>query len=236
MSTPVVSGIAALLWALPRHPQLTNIELRQLLAESALDLGAPGRDDSFGSGRIDARRALAQDRPRARCGDGKVDRESELCDPGSDPGVSCQSRGYDPLPGRRVVCNSGCSGLDDSGCGCLPGPVPYAVTVDLLRGYESSGQRGTLVFYHLSVAGQPQPGVIAQATVSPHGVPSPAPGTTRTLRSGPSPTSGLLPQFFSERGTGLAPGDYDVSVTLTEPGGHCHAPQPLPPFPLHIES
>ena len=45
-------------------PHLTNVELRQLLIESAVDLGAPGRDDAFGWGRVDALRALRRP-PRA---------------------------------------------------------------------------------------------------------------------------------------------------------------------------
>jgi hypothetical protein len=51
-----VSGILALL--LERRPGLTTDEARRVLAESAADLGLPGRDDHFGAGRTNAAAAL----------------------------------------------------------------------------------------------------------------------------------------------------------------------------------
>jgi subtilisin family serine protease len=62
MAAPVVAGVAALVWS--AYPSLTAAELRQLLSESAVDLGAPGRDDAFGAGRVDAWRAILQGHPR----------------------------------------------------------------------------------------------------------------------------------------------------------------------------
>ena len=62
MAAPVVAGVAALVWS--AFPNLTATELRQLLSESAVDLGAPGRDDAFGAGRVDAWRAIQQGHPR----------------------------------------------------------------------------------------------------------------------------------------------------------------------------
>jgi subtilisin family serine protease len=62
MAAPVVAGVAALVWS--AFPSLTAAELRQLLSESAVDLGAPGRDDAFGAGRVDAWRAILQGHPR----------------------------------------------------------------------------------------------------------------------------------------------------------------------------
>ena len=62
MAAPVVAGVAALVWS--AFPSLTAAELRQLLSESAVDLGAPGRDDAFGAGRVDAWRAIQQGHPR----------------------------------------------------------------------------------------------------------------------------------------------------------------------------
>lgn len=55
MATPHVSGIAARLWA--RFPDCTATELRQALASSAKDLGAPGRDREYGYGFIQAEAA-----------------------------------------------------------------------------------------------------------------------------------------------------------------------------------
>jgi hypothetical protein len=51
-----VSGVAALILSV--EPNLTNEEVRHYLCRSAHDLGAPGRDDEYGWGRVDARAAL----------------------------------------------------------------------------------------------------------------------------------------------------------------------------------
>jgi len=56
MSGPVVAGVAALILSL--EPNLTSDEVRHFLERSAKDLGAPGRDDYYGWGRVDARAAL----------------------------------------------------------------------------------------------------------------------------------------------------------------------------------
>lgn len=56
MSTPHVSGVAALVWN--AAPDLTALELRQLLRDSARDIGPPGCDEYFGVGLVDAKAAL----------------------------------------------------------------------------------------------------------------------------------------------------------------------------------
>jgi subtilisin family serine protease len=55
-SAPVVSGIAALL--LSYNSGLYNDDLEQIIRFGTVDLGAPGFDNSFGTGRVDARKAL----------------------------------------------------------------------------------------------------------------------------------------------------------------------------------
>jgi len=57
MATPHVAGLAALLFSL--NPQLTNAQVRDLIELNADDLGVVGRDDYYGAGRINARKALA---------------------------------------------------------------------------------------------------------------------------------------------------------------------------------
>ncbi len=57
-SAPHVSGLAALIKS--RHPEATNLDIWRILEYTALDKGAPGRDDHYGWGRIDAYRALKQ--------------------------------------------------------------------------------------------------------------------------------------------------------------------------------
>lgn len=55
MATPHVSGVAALIWnRLPAH---SNTQVRQALTASALDLGAVGRDSSYGYGLLQAKAA-----------------------------------------------------------------------------------------------------------------------------------------------------------------------------------
>jgi subtilisin family serine protease len=56
MASPHVVGVAALIRA--ARPDLTVAELEAVLRGGAADLGAPGRDDVYGSGRIDADAAL----------------------------------------------------------------------------------------------------------------------------------------------------------------------------------
>ena len=57
-ATPHVAGLAALVWA--TNPSLSNDQVAQVIEETALDLGEPGRDNAFGHGRIDAYRAVAR--------------------------------------------------------------------------------------------------------------------------------------------------------------------------------
>jgi hypothetical protein len=61
MATPHVSGVAARIWNLV--PSATNVQVRQSLIDTAQDLGAAGRDTSYGYGLVQAKAAL--DRLRA---------------------------------------------------------------------------------------------------------------------------------------------------------------------------
>ncbi len=56
MAAPHVSGLAALVRSL--HPEFRNEEVRAAIRAGAIDLGVPGRDDTFGAGRIDVPRSL----------------------------------------------------------------------------------------------------------------------------------------------------------------------------------
>jgi putative cell wall-binding protein len=55
-ASPVVAGVAALLFA--EDPTLGAERVKQILYESADDLGAPGKDDTFANGRVNAGAAL----------------------------------------------------------------------------------------------------------------------------------------------------------------------------------
>ncbi|MHC4459991.1 MAG: S8 family serine peptidase [Planctomycetota bacterium] len=54
---PIAAGVAALILSV--DPNLTNIQVRNILRISAIDLGEPGRDDYYGYGRLEARASLA---------------------------------------------------------------------------------------------------------------------------------------------------------------------------------
>jgi len=60
MATPLVSGLAALMWS--RHPSHTNQKVKQCLQDTAVELGTGNFNNSWGFGRVDAHAAL-------KCGD-----------------------------------------------------------------------------------------------------------------------------------------------------------------------
>jgi subtilisin family serine protease len=55
MATPHVSAVAALVWSY--FPSCTGEQIRATLRKSAMDLGAPGRDDKYGWGLVQAKAA-----------------------------------------------------------------------------------------------------------------------------------------------------------------------------------
>jgi subtilisin family serine protease len=63
-STPIASGVLALIWS--ANPSLTPDQAMTALYQSCDDLGAPGRDNTFGWGRVNAARALASVLPASR--------------------------------------------------------------------------------------------------------------------------------------------------------------------------
>ncbi len=68
MATPHVAGVAALVWGQPTLLGCTKAEVRSALENTALDLGASGRDDSYGHGLIQAKAAI--DSLESTCGGG----------------------------------------------------------------------------------------------------------------------------------------------------------------------
>lgn len=60
-SSPHVAGVAALL--LEKDPTMTPEEVRNAITSTAKDLGAPGKDDEFGWGLLDAAAALSPSPP-----------------------------------------------------------------------------------------------------------------------------------------------------------------------------
>jgi len=56
MATPHVSAVAALVWS--ALPTATNVEIRDVLTATAMDLGAAGRDVYYGFGLVQAKAAI----------------------------------------------------------------------------------------------------------------------------------------------------------------------------------
>ncbi|MCL5104106.1 MAG: S8 family serine peptidase [Armatimonadetes bacterium] len=56
-ATPVVTGVAALLWS--KYPTWTNAQIANQIKMTCKDIGAPGRDDETGFGLVSAYRALS---------------------------------------------------------------------------------------------------------------------------------------------------------------------------------
>jgi thermitase len=56
MAAPHVSGLAALLWGI--CPADSNAHVRQVIEDTAVDLGTTGWDEKYGYGRIDAQKAV----------------------------------------------------------------------------------------------------------------------------------------------------------------------------------
>jgi len=56
MASPHVAAVAALVWS--HYPACTNAQIRSALAATAEDLGAPGRDTSYGHGLVQTKAAV----------------------------------------------------------------------------------------------------------------------------------------------------------------------------------
>lgn len=78
MATPHAAGAAALM--LEGDPFLSRNELLQIMAETAIELGEPGKDNVFGFGRIDAYAAVFEANAKLRYAGHRVD------DTGTDRG------------------------------------------------------------------------------------------------------------------------------------------------------
>lgn len=228
MASPAVAGVAALVWS--RFPMLTNVQVRQLLTESAVDLGPPGRDDLFGFGRADAARAIAQATPRASCGDGRVD-PSEICDGTDSGGLSCDDLGYDSVAGGSPRCDR-CVGLSAMGCLCVAGRTPFDARLLLSVDTTWFGVRGTLARYQVMLSGKPVRGARALVQVSQG---------ARVLgeyQTDPSDASGAILDFVPYDGTGLPAADYLFAPLITKGEGKCRDAQATRPatFAVKIKS
>lgn len=115
MATPHVSGVAALVWSF--NPSWTNDQIRTALNATAEDLGAAGRDSSFGYGLVRARAALDHlnggggcSSAESSCSDG-VDNDCDGAVDGADSDcvLACSPKGSSCTSGAQC-CSGNCSG------------------------------------------------------------------------------------------------------------------------------
>ena len=111
MATPLVTGLAALMWS--RHTGFTNTKIKDCLISSAVKLGAGTFDNAWGNGRVNAEAAL-------RCGDLVV--LPSLVGPGlravADPGAVPDAH-PGAVPRRR---GSRCAARRGSSCSARRSP------------------------------------------------------------------------------------------------------------------
>lgn len=226
MAAPVVSGVAALIWS--KNGALSNVALRQLLSETAVDLGGPGRDDFFGSGRIDAARALAQLVPRAVCGDGTRQRDSEICDGTSGELSTCDALGFDGVLGGSPTCNATCTGVTAGSCQCVPGRTPFAVGLAVEERATQGGVLGVRFRYHIELLGRPVPNARIGTSLAQNGRP------VLSYRTEQTDAHGDVADFVSVFSTGLPAGEYQVTPLVEKGGGRCRDAQPTQPAQITI--
>ncbi|MDD5103244.1 MAG: S8 family serine peptidase [Candidatus Peribacteraceae bacterium] len=125
MASPHVAGIAALVRGV--NPSLTADEARDVLFQTAYDLGSAGRDDSYGFGRVDAAAAVA--------------RAKDFDSDGSPLPLDCNDRNSAVSPLQSEVCGNGvdddCDGTADEGCS-PPSPSSSSSSVSLFSSVSSA--------------------------------------------------------------------------------------------------
>ncbi|MBW3622201.1 MAG: S8 family serine peptidase [Armatimonadetes bacterium] len=78
MATPLVSGVAALVWS--AHPNYTADQVREAIEKTAVDLGPEGKDKEFGFGRVDSLAAINYRFDTALPGDVNLDKQVDVSD------------------------------------------------------------------------------------------------------------------------------------------------------------
>lgn len=124
MATPHVAGVAALVWS--HNTGLSNDAIRTALQSSAQDLGAAGRDTSYGFGLVQAKAALdflegsggsctITESPEASCSDGLDNDCDGLFDAADSDcsGGSCSASGQS-CSSNSECCSGNCKGKTGS--------------------------------------------------------------------------------------------------------------------------
>ena len=168
MSSPHVAGVAALVWN--HFPDLSNAALRQALRDSAEDLGSTGRNNAYGYGLVQARAAYellggtgggdpVNQPPTARftytCTELTCSFDGSSS---SDPDGTITSYSWNFGDGGTAAgaTTSHTYGADGS----------YNVTLTVTDNEGATGSTSQTVAVAANGGGDPEPGVIATATVS----------------------------------------------------------------------
>jgi subtilisin family serine protease len=155
MACPHAAGVAALM--LQKNPSLSPAGIDSLLELSAIDLGAPGKDNVFGAGRVDAYAAVAAT-PTALLPD--LVALEILPDPDGD---AVLDQGRTSALAVRLVNVSPVVAAADVTAELAVAPDPWVTVTDASGGYpvlEAGGGRG---------ANLDDPFVLQVAAGAPHG-------------------------------------------------------------------
>jgi thermitase len=130
-ASPHVAGLAALIWSV--NPGLSNTQVESIIKQTADDLGAAGRDNYYGFGRINARRALEATAPSLTV----LPSMGFLAEPATDPFSQILRIGNGAMYGTlqwSAVENPDVTWLSigppNSGNAALPSPGELTVRVD----------------------------------------------------------------------------------------------------------
>ncbi len=133
MASPVVAGAAALIWSV--DPSLTADEVKSLICETAVDIGAVGRDNYYGYGRINVKAAMLMEmKPE---GSTSGDYEYII----NDGGATATITGYHGAGSEVMTVPDAIDGYPVTGIGPLAYyNIPELVTVSIPESITDIGQ------------------------------------------------------------------------------------------------
>ncbi len=148
MATPHVAGAAAVIWA--SAPSLTNIQIRQILSGTSLDLGL--LDSQQGSGLIQLNAALDLAEDIAQ------DRVLDLISLGIDPGTVTAELGLCVLPGTQGAVYFALYDAEGRFLACSASPAEVAVyrqTLAVSVNYDAAKMPAKMKAFFLGTEMQP---------------------------------------------------------------------------------
>jgi hypothetical protein len=162
-SAPVISGAAALL--AQAFPNLTGRQIVELLLTTGDDIGAPGRDATFGNGRLNIARAMSPQGPTTAAGTGVPISEGPN---GQPTGASGDALTREPIGAVILDGYSRAYAIDIArtlSVAPQQRPLAQGLQGDLSTGWARAGGTAVAVTVRRNLSGQPQVG-LAQAGLS----------------------------------------------------------------------